>query len=113
MSWLQNIKNEWRSEKKWRDILQDIGVKGIVKNMNFIVYCSVLTLLYITIVHRSENMIRKLNEQSKALKEMGWAYKDEKNKLMYLTKESELQIKAKEIGLDINNTAPFKIEVKQ
>lgn len=90
-----------------------IGNKGIVNNILFIIYCVVLALLYITLIHNSENRMRRLNEYSKKIKELSWQYKDERSKLMYITKESELLKSASELGLEVNLITPKKIVINQ
>ncbi len=95
----------------WQEVMSVIGNKGIVKNIPFVMYCAFLALLYITIIHKSENRIRNLNEYSKTIKELTWQYKDERSKLMFLTKESELVKSASTLGLDVNLITPKKIEI--
>jgi hypothetical protein len=97
----------------WQDAMSAIGNRGIVKNISFIMYCVMLALLYITIIHKSENRMRNLNEYSKTIRELTWQYKDERSKLMFLTKESELVKSASELGLNVNLVTPKKIEIIQ
>jgi hypothetical protein len=97
--------------KNWQDAMHVIGNRGIVNNIPFIMYCVILALMYITVIHTSENRIRRLNEYSKKIKELGWQYKDERSKLMFLTKESELVKSASTLGLEVNLITPKKIVV--
>jgi hypothetical protein len=113
MQWIDNIKQEYAGVKSWHQLLTLIGKKGIVNNIQFIGYCVILVLLYITTVLRNENIARSINKTSKKLKETSWQYKDEKSKLMYLTKESELAKKANVQGLLLNVEVPSKITIYQ
>lgn len=95
----------------WRTMLQMAGNKGIVHNIPFILFCSALSLVYITMNHAAENTIRKINETARQLKEDRWRYIDEKSQFMFLTKESQLEVGAAALGLEKTKVPPFKIEV--
>jgi hypothetical protein len=109
MQWIQNIKAELPEIKSVPQLINYIGQRGIVNNIKFIGYIVVLVLLYITLVHRNENQLRKLTKTSKQLKELGWEYKDVKSHFMFLTKESELAKSAQQQGLMLNVEVPKKI----
>ncbi len=87
------------------------GNKGIVHNIPFILYCSGLSLVYITMNHYAENTIRKINETARELKEDRWRYIDEKSQFMFLTKESQLELRAAALGLEKTKVPPFKIQI--
>jgi len=63
--------------------------------------------------HYAENTIRRLNETANQLKEDRWRYIDEKSQFMFLTKESELEKGATELGLEKTKVPPFKIEINR
>jgi cell division protein FtsL len=109
--WIHDIQSQWAEINSWPQLLHYIGQKGIVNNIKFFAYCVVLILLYIAVVHSNENMLRNISKTSKLLKETSWQYKDEKSKLMFLTKESELAKKANQLGLQLNVEVPSKIIV--
>jgi hypothetical protein len=90
-------------------MMQTVGNRGIVKNIPFILYCSFIGLIYITINHLAENTIRKINDTAVQLKEDRWRYIDEKSQIMFLTKESELEKGASALGLEKTKVPPFKI----
>ena len=97
----------------WKQMLNHTGRRGIVQNIPFILYCTALGLIYITINHQAENTIRAINTTAKDLKEDRWRYIDEKSQLMKITKESELAIRAKDIGLLKTLVPPHKLQIKQ
>ncbi|MFM2385941.1 MAG: hypothetical protein RL660_698 [Bacteroidota bacterium] len=113
MALIDNLKATYAGYNNWRELVNDLGYKGIVKNLGFILYCTVLLLLCITVIHRNENRIRNLVDANKQLKEKTWEYKDEKRKLMFMTKESELAQKAQAQGLVLSNEVPQKIVITQ
>ena len=93
-------------------MLNTVGNQGIVNNIPFILFCSFLGIIYITINHLAENRIRKINETAKELKELRWKYIDEKSQIMFLTKESELEKGASALGLQKTKVPPYKIHVE-
>ncbi len=94
-------------------MLQLAGNKGIVHNIPFILYCTALSLIYITMNHYAENTIRRINETATLLKEDRWRYIDEKTQFMFLTKESQLEIGASALGLEKTKIPPFKIQISE
>jgi len=94
-------------------MLQLAGNKGIVHNIPFILYCAALGLVNITMTHYAENTIKKINKTARDLKEDRWRYIDEKSQFMFLTKESQLEIGAAELGLEKTKVPPFKIKISQ
>lgn len=95
----------------WKTLLRLAGNKVIVENIPFILYCSFLGLVYITMNHYAENTIRRINETARELKEDRWRYIDEKSQFMFLTKESQLETSAVQLGLEKTKVPPFKIQV--
>lgn len=97
----------------WRSLLHTAGYKGIVHNVPFLLYCSALGIVHITMNHYAENTIRRLNETAQDLKEKRWQYIDEKSQFMFLTKESQLQTGAQQLGLEKTKVPPYKIVITQ
>ena len=96
----------------WKQMLNTVGRKGIVSNMPFILYCSFLGIIYITLNHFAENTIRDINRTAKELKEYRWKFVDEKTQIMFLTKESQLEKGVASMGLEKTKVPPQKIQVK-
>lgn len=110
---MTKIKNILHNIPNWKRMLNTVGNEGIVNNMPFILYCSLLGIVYITINHLAENRIRKINDTAKQLKELRWKFIDEKSQIMFLTKESELAKGASVLGLQITKVPPYKIHVEK
>jgi hypothetical protein len=96
----------------WKQMLNTVGRKGIVSNIPFILYCSFLAIIYITLNHFAENTIRDINRTAKQLKEYRWKFIDEKTQIMYLTKESQLEKGVASMGLEKTKVPPQKIQVR-
>ncbi len=109
---MNKIKNILHNIPNWKRMLNTVGNEGIVNNMPFILYCSLLGIFYISINHLAENRIRKINDTAKQLKELRWRFIDEKSQIMFLTKESELAKGASVLGLQTTKVPPYKIHVE-
>ncbi|MBL7766030.1 MAG: hypothetical protein JNJ58_08060 [Chitinophagaceae bacterium] len=106
-----DTKSILRKIPDWKQMLHTVGTRGIVANISFILYCAFLGLVYITLNHQAENTIRRINSTAKQLKEYRWKYIDQKSKLMFLTKESELEKGAISLGLEKTKVPPHKISI--
>lgn len=104
--------NKKRKIASWQKGLEDLGMQGLVNNIPLILVVMGFFILNIFVVHYTENTIRDLNKKSTQLKQLRWHYIDQKSKLMYMTKESELAKHAVQQGLDVLTSPPSKIEVK-
>jgi predicted Holliday junction resolvase-like endonuclease len=113
MSTTDNEQQKWVPYNNWREAVQDLSEKGLVHNLPFIFYCVLLLLLVITLGHSNVNNIRRMVEMNKQIKEKTWVYKDEKRKLMYMTKESELNNLTQKIGIASSIEVPQKITIEK
>jgi len=95
----------------WKQLLHTVGNRGIVGNIPFILYCSLLGIVYITLNHFAENTIRDINRTARDMRELRWKYIDEKTQIMFLTKESQLEKSAVLIGLEKTKVPPHKIQI--
>lgn len=100
-----------QKKMKWTDLAETFGYEGIVRNMGILLIVVVFFILNIFISHYAENSIREINKKSVELKQLRWKYIDEKSKLMFMTKESELAKKSAGIGLSVLTSPPSKIEI--
>ncbi|MBL7774189.1 MAG: hypothetical protein JNM95_15105 [Chitinophagaceae bacterium] len=109
---MNKLKNYIEQIPDWKQLLHQAGTKGIVQNLPFILYCTALGLVYITMNHMAENTIRKINQTAVQLKEYRWRHVDERSQLMRMTKESELADRALDMGLQKTKVPPHKIVIK-
>lgn len=103
--------NKRKNIAGWQKKLEELGMQGLVNNIPLILVVMGFFILNIFIVHYTENTIRDLNKKSVQLKQLRWNYIDQKSKLMYMTKESELAKHAVHQGLDVLTSPPSKIEL--
>lgn len=96
----------------WREIVDRISYKGIVKNMPYLMFLTVLCMLYITNNNRAISLTRSINEKSKELKELRWKYMDIQSRLMYQTSETQMINRSAALGLKPLDRPAFEIKVK-
>ena len=71
----------------------------IVKNLPFLLFLAILTVLYIANGHYADKTNRKINVLNKHLKELEYEYKTVKRDVMFRSKESELVKAVEPLGL--------------
>ncbi len=101
--------NRWGS---WKEIVDRISYQGIVRNMPYLMFLTVLCILYITNNNRAISLTRSINNKTKELKELRWRYMDIQSRLMFQTSETQLIPKAQTIGLQPLDKPAFEIKVK-
>jgi len=96
----------------WREIIDRISYKGIVKNMPYLMFLTVLCILYITNNNRAISLTRSINEKTKELKELRWKYMDIQSRLMYQTSETQMINRSAALGLKPLDRPAFEVKVK-
>ena len=96
----------------WKDIVERISYQGIVRNMPYLMFLTLLCILYITNNNRAISLTRSINDKTKELKELRWQYMDIQSRLMYQTSETQLVPKAQTIGLVPLDKPAFEIKVQ-
>lgn len=101
--------SRWSS---WKDIVERISYQGIVRNMPYLMFLTLLCILYITNNNRAISLTRDINTKTKELKELRWRYMDIQSRLMYQTSETQLIPKAATIGLKPLDKPAFEIRMQ-
>lgn len=96
----------------WKDLVERISYQGIVRNMPYLMFVTLLCILYITNNNRAISLTRSINDKSKELKELRWRYMDIQSRLMYQTSETQLIPRAEVLGLKPLDKPAFEIKVK-
>ncbi len=76
-----------------------------------ILFVTVLLVIYIGNNHYSEKTARKIEQLETQVEELRADYTSMKADYMYASKQSEVAKKVKKLGLEENETPPYKIEV--
>lgn len=98
---VQDKKKDWRPR---------INYSWILKNIPFLLFLFLLAILYIANGHYAVQNIREINSLQTEVKELHWHYLDQKSKLMFRSKMSEISDKVKPYGLKVANTPPLIIK---
>lgn len=96
----------------WKDAVERISYQGIVRNMPYLMFLTLLCIVYITNNNRAISLTRSINAKTKELKELHWRYLDIQSRLMYQTSETQLVPKAQAIGLKPLEKPAFEIKIK-
>lgn len=100
---------EPEAKKEWR---LRINYRLITQNRTYILFLSVLAVVYIANNHLAEKKIRKINRLGKEIKELKWEYLYLKSELMFNSKMSEVSKAVEPLGLKEMSTPPQRIMVK-
>ncbi len=98
-------------QSSWKDVIERISYQGIVRNTPYLMFVTLLCILYITNNNRAISLTRSINDKTKELKELRWRYMDIQSRLMYQTSETQLVPKAGMLGLKPLDKPAFEIKV--
>ncbi len=88
-----------------------LSKEDTLKHLPFIIFLSVLALIYISNNYYAMNKIRQLNKVSNELKELRSEYITSTSELMFISKQSEVAKAADSLGLKESIEPPKKITV--
>jgi hypothetical protein len=83
----------------------------VVKHVPFILFLSVIAILYIANGYWADDKVRQVNKISSQLKELRSEYISTKSDLMFVSKQSQVAKAAEKIGLKEPITPPKKIAI--
>lgn len=84
---------------------------SVVKHVPFILFLSVIAILYIANGYWADDKVRQVNKLTSQLKELRSEYISTKSDLMFVSKQSEVAKSAEKLGLKEPLTPPMKIVV--
>lgn len=93
-----------------RDWRPHINYQWFVKNLPFLLFISLLAVLYIANGHFAVKNIREINKLDQQVKELHWEFLSAKSNLMLKSKMSEISQSVSSMGLKVPETAPLRIE---
>jgi Bacteriodetes cell division protein (FtsL-like) len=102
----QQEATEPRPTKRFR-----INYLWLVKHLPFILYLSLLALIYIANGYYADKNIRAINKTSNELKELRWQYLNLKSDLMFRSKLSEVAKSVAPMGLEELTSPPQQIVI--
>ncbi len=102
-SWIQNAIN-----------LDNLLMEGIpLKYIPQILFITFITIFYIGNNHFAEKTTRKIEQLESEVEELRADYTSLKAEYMLSSKQSEVAKKVTEFGLEVNDTPPVKIMLKE
>lgn len=99
-----------KEKKEWH---LRVNYEWIVKNLPFILFLSLIALLYIANGHYAVKNIREINKLTSEVKELNWRYLDAKSGLMLRSKMSEVSQGVTDYGLQVPLTPPLNIKTNK
>ncbi len=93
------------------DVSQWVSYEKLVGNMPFILFLSVIGVIYIANAHLAEKSIRETNEIERKMKQLQWEYTITKSELEYASKQSEVAKVMEPTGLKKLTSPPKKIVI--
>jgi hypothetical protein len=88
-----------------------VSKEAATEMMPFLIFLSVLCMLYIANSHMAVKSVRKIDQLSKEVKELSWEYKSLKADLMFKSKLTEVAKKVDTLGIKELTEPPKKIIV--
>jgi len=85
--------------------------QSVVKHVPFILFLSVIAILYIANGYWADDKVRQVNKITSNLKELRSEYISTKSDLMFVSKQSEVAKSAEKLGLKEPIAPPMKIVV--
>lgn len=98
--------------KAWNRVVERVSYKGMVKNMPYLIFLTLLAIIYIANNNHAIALVRQIDIKKKELKQLHWRYMDLQSRLMYQTSESQLKLKTEALGLKPLKEPAFEIRVK-
>ncbi|NBA85457.1 hypothetical protein GVN16_06770 [Emticicia sp. CRIBPO] len=97
----------------WINTKIDIGDELPTKTIRKLIWCICLAIIYIYFQHNYETQIRNLGKTEKEMNEKRAEYITYKSKYMFSSKQSEIEKKLADQGLEKNILPPLKIVVSE
>ena len=106
----QDIKEVKRKNATLKSVRDTINAGlWITGNLNFFLFVSVLTVLYIANGHMADKVIRNINKTQNDIKELQYQYKTVKSEVMYKSEEVQVLKATEPLGLKISKDVPKRI----
>lgn len=86
-----------------------VSKEAATEMLPFLIFLSVLCMLYIANSHMAVKNVRKIDQLSKEVKELSWEYKSLKADLMFKSKLTEVAKKVDTLGIKELTEPPKKI----
>jgi hypothetical protein len=83
--------------------------EGVVNNLPYLAFLAIIAIIYIANTYYAEKTFKQIEATKIELKELRYQYITTRANLMYLSKQTEIAKRVKEIGLKETTIPPYKI----
>ncbi len=96
-----------------RALRAKLSYTGLLTNIPYLAFVSLLVVIYIANSHRAVELQREIAHQQQVLKELRWRYMDAKTRLMNTGMETEVIRAGAPLGLKPLTLPAYSIAVRQ
>lgn len=100
--------NEHKGAAK-RPFKQLVRYEWIVQKLPFLLFLTLLAVVYIANGHWADNTIRDINKTAREVKELQFEYKSLKSEEMFRSRESQIVEAASSLGLRLPEEPPMPL----
>jgi hypothetical protein len=91
------------------DLKKYLNYQSIVKNIPFILFLSVMAILYIYNGHYADNLVRKITKTERSVRDLEFEYKTLKSEVIFRSKASEMIKAVEPLGLKELKEPPISL----
>ena len=115
----QQVEKKVEGKNLFKSIESKLRLDQVFKNglpvqyLPYVLYISIILVLYIGNAHYAERTIRRIDKLKTEVEDLRADYTTLKAELMYASKQSEVAKKVKMLGLEESKRPPYKIIIKE
>lgn len=106
-------KVEKEQKTSFKSIAGLFNSQWLTGNLNFFLFLSFLTVVYIANGHWADKTVRNINKTENELKDLQFEYKTVKSELMFKSEEAQVLKVSEPLGLKISNEIPQRLQIKK
>jgi len=105
------VKKKRRISRSIQSLLEGdfLSREGVVKNLPFLAFLAIIAIIYIANTYYAEKTFKDIEATKVELKELRYKYITTKSNLMYISKQSEISVRATLLGLKESKVPPYKL----
>lgn len=96
----------WNDRVDWKKYL---SYQSVVKNIPFILFLSIVAIMYIYNGHYADNLVRKITRTERNVRELEFEYKTLKSEVIFRSKASEMIKAVEPLGLKELTDPPISL----
>lgn len=88
------------------------NAQWLTGNLNFVLFLSLLAIIYIANGHMSDKTIRNINKTKQELKQLQFEYKTLKSEVMFRSEEAQVLQASAPLGLKVSSEIPQRLQLQ-